>query len=48
MKYKVYDLYEEIELLVEVESMDEVIKLTNERLIETDGECYISIEESEE
>lgn len=48
MKYYVYDLYDAKELLGEVESMDKVRELTNERIRDTDGECYISIEEREE
>lgn len=47
MKYYVYDLYEGKELLGKVESMDEVRELTNERIRDTDGECYISIERKE-
>lgn len=48
MKYYVYDLYDGKELLGEVESMDKVRELTNERIRDTDGECYITIEEREE
>lgn len=47
MKYYVYDLYDGKELLGKVKSMDEVIGLTNERISDTDGECYISIERKE-
>lgn len=47
MKYYVYDLYDGKELLGKVKSMDEVIELTNERISDTDGECYISIERKE-
>lgn len=47
MKYYVYDLYDGKELLGEVKSMDEVIELANERINDTDGECYISIEREE-
>ena len=45
MKYYVYDVYDFKELLGVVEDMDEVRELTNERIRDTDGECYISIEE---
>lgn len=48
MKYYVYDLYDGKELLGEVESMDKVRDLKNERIRDTDGECYIRIEEREE
>lgn len=48
MKYYVYDLYECKELLGKVENMDEVRELTNERIRDSDGECYISIIEREE
>lgn len=43
MKYKVYDLYDGRELLGKVETMGEVIKLRNERINDTDGECYIIV-----
>lgn len=45
MKYKVYDVYDYRELLGTVETMDEVNLLKNERISDTDGECYIIIEE---
>ena len=48
MKYYVYDLYDGKELVGEVESMDKVRALTNQRVRDTDGECYIRIEEREE
>ena len=48
MKYYVYDLYDGKELVGEVESMDNVRDLTNQRVRDTDGECYIRIEEREE
>ena len=48
MKYYVYDLYDGKELLGVVEDMDEVRELTNERVRDTDGECYIRIIEREE
>lgn len=44
MKYYVYDLYDGKELLGVVEDMDEVRELRNERVRDTDGECYIRIE----
>lgn len=45
MKYKVYDVYDYRELLGIVDTMDDVNRLTNERISCTDGECYIIIEE---
>nr|DAR48081.1 MAG TPA: hypothetical protein [Caudoviricetes sp.] len=48
MNYYVYDLYDGKELVGEVESMDKVKELTNERIRDTDGEYYIIIEEREE
>jgi hypothetical protein len=47
MKYEVYDLYDGRELLGVVESMDEVNRLINDRIIETDGECYIDVKKRE-
>lgn len=48
MKYYVYDVYDFKELLGVVEDMDKVRELTNERVRDTDGECYIRIIEREE
>ena len=45
MKYEVYDLYDYRELLGTVDTMEEVNRLKNERILDTDGECYIIIEE---
>lgn len=43
MKYEVYDLYDGCELLGVAETMNEVNKIINDRVLDTDGECYINI-----
>ncbi len=45
MKYEVYDVYDYRELLGSVDTMEEVNRLKNERILDTEGECYIIIEE---
>ena len=45
MKYEVYDLYDGRELLGKAQTKEEVNKLINERINDTDGECYISVVE---
>ena len=40
MKYEVYDWRE---LIGVAQTMNEVDKIINERILDTDGECYINI-----
>lgn len=47
MKYEVYDLYDGCELIGVAKTMNEVNKIINDRVLDTDGECYISIKEIE-
>lgn len=43
--YKLYDIYEETELIGYFFNKTELNKAINERVNDTDGECYISIDE---
>lgn len=40
-KFKVYDIYEGKEVLGYAENLQEVHKLKNKRIGDTDGECYV-------
>lgn len=44
-KYEIIDVYEDYEILGHADSMDDVRKIAEQRLADTDGECAVMIRE---